>query len=522
MISRMLNGYQAGHYTNLTASDCLNAYTVDLLTDRRNLIVVSTPTSNMNMSRCGYLERKWNGSSVFAIEPDVEPGIDWITNSMTVLERDWSINYSRQQLDVNGTWFIGSGYQTVPSYYPVRYCLSETNGVSNCQLQFVSYILYVVVVCNLVKVICMSFFAYDLWNLNEPVLATVGDATASFLDQPDETTAGWCLLDLQNLAAWTTKETERKRITIYERAPRTRLYHATSKTRWWWTMILCTLCLILGFVLFSLSFQLGSGDVAEDMKVKFGAVNGGMVLGLEGESGRGLIIDILVANSFQLALSTTYFLYNSLYTAQWGALEWASLIRGKRKALRVTLPRGQQRSTYYLQLPYRYGIPLTLLLVLMHFLISQSIFLARLQYYYSFGGISGDSFSDVGFSPSATITTCSIGFAMIMAQILHALRPLDNRIPIHGNSSAVISAMCHARTKNDDSKKLRRDSSAASEQEVTETTISTKPITWGVTEQPDENVGPWARSSDEIDAAAGHCSFSADMVELPQKGRRYR
>jgi len=38
----------------------------------------------------------------------------------------------------------------------------------------------------------------------------------------------------------------------------------------------------------------------------------------------GIILGVIIANIFQLALSTTYFLYNSLFTAQCSAMEWAS------------------------------------------------------------------------------------------------------------------------------------------------------------------------------------------------------
>lgn len=158
----------------------------------------------------------------------------------------------------------------------------------------------------------------------------------------------------------------------------------------------------------------------------------------------------------------------------------------------------------------------------MHFLVSQSIFLARLEYFYSFGDrVDAASFSDVGFSPSAIITTCSIGFGMITAQVLHALRPLDNRIPIQGNASAVISAMCHYKTKSTGSRTTWRQPSAT-EQEVQETSISTLPLMWGVTQYPNESFESRIRNNDEVNPSAGHCSFSADTVELPEIGKKYR
>lgn len=307
------------------------------------------------MSSCGYGEQKWNGSSVAALGFELDPGISWIRSSVNLSGNDANIASFRQQIQANGTWFIGSSlsYSVAqrPSLYPVEYCLSETRGVSYCQLQFVWYTLLIVVACNLVKVICMSLVAYHLWDLNEPILATIGDCVTSFLERPDETTAGWCLLDLAFIDAWSENLVHYYENFAYERSPKCRLYRSTTRARWWCTMCLCTSYLMLGLLLFCTSLPLGTGDVATDMKVKFGAVDGNLLLGYSGSSGGGLVADILIANSFQLALSTTYFLYNSLYTAQWGALEWASFIQGERRSLRVTRPRGNQRSTYYLQLP---------------------------------------------------------------------------------------------------------------------------------------------------------------------------
>jgi hypothetical protein len=49
--------------------------------------------------------------------------------------------------------------------------------------------------------------------------------------------------------------------------------------------------------------------------------------------------------------------------------------------LRVTEPRGLQRSTYYLQLPYLYAILLLIVSTLLHQLVSQNIFIAHIAVY---------------------------------------------------------------------------------------------------------------------------------------------
>ena len=68
-------------------------------------------------------------------------------------------------------------------------------------------------------------------------------------------------------------------------------------------------------------------------------------------------------------------MYNAIYTAQLGAHEWSEYA-SRRKPLRVSFPRGNQISTYWLQLPFWYSFPLSAALAALHYLISQSIFLA--------------------------------------------------------------------------------------------------------------------------------------------------
>jgi hypothetical protein len=54
----------------------------------------------------------------------------------------------------------------------------------------------------------------------------------------------------------------------------------------------------------------------------------------------------------QLALSLCYLALNSICTSLASAYKWNNMAR-TRKSLRVTDPQGQQRSTYFLQLPYK-------------------------------------------------------------------------------------------------------------------------------------------------------------------------
>jgi hypothetical protein len=152
---------------------------------------------------------------------------------------------------------------------------------------------------------------------------------------------------------------------------------------------------------------------------------------------------ILMANTPQVVLSILYLSYNALFTALLIGLEFSTFSQ-RHKPLRVSCPRGIRKGAYYLSLPYCYTIPLLILSALLHWLMSQSLFLAKI--------VSTDSYSvDVG----AFVTTCGYSnMAMIFALItgilaviylgVVAAQPLRGRgMPIVGSNSAAISASCN-------------------------------------------------------------------------------
>lgn len=528
-IDSIYDAYVAGNYSdNMTVQACVDAYSSTRVNGRRNIIAVTKATEGMRMApACAfapeqvdhyvYRQPLWNGSSVLGfsyIGNNMHQA--WLCNGYDSFPHDGSVDcngtHAQSLLSDNGTLYLRpedmSASIDIPAKqsYPIEYCLSEA-AEGQCQLQFVSYLLFAVIACNLIKVFCMASATRLLWDLNEPIFATVGDAVTSYLEHPDETTKGWCIMDSAEVAGWRrSKPGDNLQRDHYDRPAIKKLFFATSMTRWCTTMLICVLYLTLGIVLLRLSVSSLSPVLGSNIwNQGFGASNSDALLNIQGTTSRGLLIGILTANSFQLALSTTYFLYNSLYTAQCTALEWSSYAAGECRPLRVTWPHGEQRSTYYLQLPYRYGLPLTIFLMVMHFLISQSIFLVRLQYFDVNGNPDRDNvgnISDVGFSPLAILVTLCVGGALILAQILHALRPLDNRIPIHGNSSVVISALCHS------SSEIAQSSPGVSDSRKNEN-IAFQKVIWGAVVQP----------KDEFEI--GHCSFSGLAAEQPIKERRY-
>lgn len=106
------------------------------------------------------------------------------------------------------------------------------------------------------------------------------------------------------------------------------------------------------------------------------ATNG--ILGTDGNAPDELLSCVVTANLPQLLLSLSYFVYNSLYTRLCTEKEWNSYGIDYR-ALRVTRPQGQQRSTYRLQLPYRYSVPLIVVSIFLHWLVSNALYVFVLE-----------------------------------------------------------------------------------------------------------------------------------------------
>ena len=198
---------------------------------------------------------------------------------------------------------------------------------------------------------------------------------------------------------------------------------------------------------------------------------------------------VLIANSPQLVLTILYFLYNSLYTSMFAAFEWSRFAL-QRKGLRVSSPTGSQRSTYWLQLPWVYSLPLAIAAAILHWLVSQSLFLVRIDTLDPRHNIATEEgFSTCGYSPYALVITIVIASMMLLAFILVGLRRLDTRMPFAGSSSLAISAACHRPLGDNDASLL--------------------PVQWGAVSHETEN-GP------------GHCCLTSFGVEPPIEGQWYK
>lgn len=158
-----------------------------------------------------------------------------------------------------------------------------------------------------------------------------------------------------------------------------------------------------------------------------------------------LTANVLLVNLPQLLLSFLYVGISGIMSSMLSAYELAqySLYR---KALRVSQPSGSQRSTYYLSIPFRYAIPITGLMALLHWTTSESIFLVSIVNYYANGTPHPGSHAPrtgCGWSPAALLMSLIIGGLIILGLLGLGFLKYPRGMPLLSTCSLAISAACH-------------------------------------------------------------------------------
>ena len=214
-----------------------------------------------------------------------------------------------------------------------------------------------------------------------------------------------------------------------------------------------------------------------------------------------LVALALLANTPQVLLSFLYFAYNGLFTAMLMGYEWVSYAH-KQKGLRVSRrPSGMQRSTYSLQLPYRFSITLAVLSGVLHWSVSQSIFVVSFDLYDEFGEVddfrqySASPITPItktcGYSPIAMLLAVIVGSLMVIALVGFGYIPYRSGMPLAGSCSLAISATCHP----------------VQQSKAKDCTLSEEKLQWGVVSTSPDGIG--------------HCAFSSVRVGSLTKGCLY-
>ncbi|GAB1740943.1 hypothetical protein NU219Hw_g6013t1 [Hortaea werneckii] len=463
---------------NLTTSECIASYGTSFLSEYRNVIAITSAQGNQTNNTVFWTTRSSGGSgsqsySWICWDADNKPfvsGCDMGTVRET--PSDWTL-----------------------ARYKIDYCLAQV-AQPHCKLQFSIHILATVIVMNACKSICM-FLA--LWRQKSAALVTVGDAMSSFLDQPDASTEGCCLMaktdldrDFMGWKWYGTVGHSRKTPITFRRPMRRRLFAAASVTRWCITIGLCLAALIAATSLLDIGVEHLKYSSPPPFEMGLGAVDSRALLniGLPQRGSGGLVSAVLVANLPQAIISFIYLTYNGLFTSLCLAHEYSSYgLRERKKPLRVTTPHGQQRSSYYLHLPFRYAVPLVVASATLHWLISQSIFLARV-YVSDYKGQETDesNLSEIGYSCLPILLAILLGIAMLVTVLWYGCRKFPSSMPVVGSCSVALAAAAH-RPKDD-------------------VDAAFLPVQWGEVR---------GEGTDEI----GHCCFTSQEVHDLTPGRRY-
>ena len=176
---------------------------------------------------------------------------------------------------------------------------------------------------------------------------------------------------------------------------------------------------------------------------------------LMGSAPTSLTTVIVLANCPQLIFSFLYFTLNATFTTMLVAWEW-SKYSSHRKALRVSIPTGMQRSTYFLTVPYKYGVPLMAVSTLLQWLLSQAVFLIRTAGH-EYNGSPHPAWdeSKIGFSPLGLVLVLILFvFVVAVFLIIGFLRKYPTRekaMPLASTCSAAISAACHGPKEDENS-----------------------------------------------------------------------
>ncbi|KAL8956158.1 MAG: hypothetical protein Q9193_006239, partial [Seirophora villosa] len=306
-----------------------------------------------------------------------------------------------------------------------------------------------VCIFNLLKCIGICYTALYHSTPDDRPLANIGDAICSFLQDPDKTTRRMSLVSKQQIAK--SDEIWRKPNAQMYQFRQPRWLYAVSWKRWSLCIgltlaILITATIFLAAGIAGLKNRNFPTDVHSLMSMGFGAVHPKSLVGFitPSASAKSLYLSIGFSNLWQFVVSLLYLAYNAVLTAMLVANEWDEF--GKtRKTLRLTSPQGHQRSSYFISVPLKYGLPVLVAFGALHYTISQSVFLVYLIRFLS-NGVEDVGYRSAasGYSCLAIITSLGLGFVLLLLLILAGfLGKYQNGTPLASTCSAAISAACH-------------------------------------------------------------------------------
>ncbi|KAI1738392.1 hypothetical protein F4680DRAFT_426011 [Xylaria scruposa] len=333
----------------------------------------------------------------------------------------------------------------------------------------------------------MKKVARGRWE--EAQLLTLDEAVSNFLEHEDQYTTMAALLecsDCDGSIDFGTPTTVTKSRPAADRLrSNLRWYRGAGKVLWFTTaFVFVGIAAAITFLVIRAVVALTEYDLPTDLgslwRMGVGEAHGytiALTQAIESLGANAFYGTLFLANVPQVILGSGWWLANLLLTRLLLAQRWAQFIV-KPSGLRMPSPQGQQRRTFFLSLPYRYGIPLLFFSLVLHWLLSQAFFVVQTRgFVYDLNYPGKDEFipddaldgSVIGYSIIAFIFSLAIVLGISISIVLLAVKPLPSRkiepceggtetnrellvtrMPLVLSCSAAISAACHPSPRSQD------------------------------------------------------------------------
>lgn len=550
---------QAARWVVRSNPDCINDYAQDFVTEYKNVVAVVSNTTNLS---------PFNTSSLLRVVVNELPPADqigpnydafsWICDDPETVNRTGLFEAGKSGFipcssvapelqKIASTWWKSGGFQ-------IDYCLVE-QVEADCHLHFSPRLMAPVLAMNAMKVLVVLYVAF--W-LREKPLVTLGDAIESFIVQPDVTTRGMCLISARTVGKMWHRHRAQSYTPQAQRFHRKRAVSFDILSRGQTALLfVCfaamfaslSACIVFGVAALAPptlrhAWSLGIGNVRTQNLI--------LTWSLPRSGTSAILTTAIMVNTPQFLLSLLCLAYSRTLTlfhmgSYWDRFGTYSAVPGDEvtvdthRPLRVSEPQGDQRKTYRFDLPIKYVGSLAVASSLLHWLASQSIFLANISIIPRDNTQPlVDEITTCAYSPQALLWLVAVGVLMATYLIIHGSRRLGGVMPIVSSNSLAISAACQVHVQGGKAarERLVRGKLAWGEiiydkkSDRDETTSTPTGLGFlSESAEYEERIDRYdaepgriherrGEMDDEIDQPA-HCGFSAGPVRRPTEGRLY-
>ncbi|KAI9930673.1 hypothetical protein ASPWEDRAFT_39575 [Aspergillus wentii DTO 134E9] len=498
IIQTLQNQTQNNQLERLSVQECIDGYYKQILTERKHvLLVVDNSYDDFQSAVLAVYDNRYYAMSkgVFTWMCDV----DDTTTLNVCLSKDASRNWIPGIAGSDALMLGGQGNA------PVRYCYSQTaNTDEQCKLHVVPVFLGIVIACNVLKIASALCALYI--TKKDPPLCTIGDVIQSFLKNPDTHTQNRCLVSKEHFErlrpstarGWIPRDANGWEIWSGKRY---RWFKAINK----WQLFVYFVTVTVLVIYAGTSFGIGSRQTSWSAIGNVGFARPDTRFELVWPGTSNVLVAFIRTNIPQVVVSYIYLTLNNMMSGILVMAEWCgySIASGKpSKGLRVSAPvrDTNQRSNYFLSVPYKWSIPTTIIITTIHWLVSEMIFFTQVDVYLSDPGQILTN-NHVFYSPLAMLPAVVLASAVVIGLLALAIfRKYPGSMPLAGGCSASMAAACQPSRVFDN----------GSAQSTFPQDLANEKLKWGVVHDPDGDSG-----------GIGHATFSADEVTRLVKGGLY-